>query len=102
MSKYVRVRAVTRSRMISQYIQFCQEQECDPLSHSTLFKILQVGEASQRNSLQGLDNTAADCSPGFHIVELTVDDLEKGGLSGERCKEVKEKFKDAKRYLKTG
>ena len=31
-----------------------------------------------------------------------VDDLEKGGLARQWCTEVKERLKDAKRYLKTG
>ena len=56
------VRTVTRSTMISQYIQFCQEEKFEPLSRTTLFKILEVRRASQRKSLQGLDNTAADGS----------------------------------------
>lgn len=88
--------------MICQYIQFCREEKCEPLSRSTLFKILDVREASQRKSLQGLDNTAADGSAGFHTVEMIVDDLEKGGLNRQWCTEVKGKLKDAKRYLKTG
>ena len=96
------VRTVTRSTMISQYIQFCQEEECEPLSRSTLFKILEVREASQRKSLQGLDNTAADGSAAFQTVERIVDELEKGGLAKQWCTEVKGKLKDAKRYLKTG
>lgn len=96
------VRTVTRSTMISQYIQFCQEEKCEPLSRSTLFKILEVREASQRKSLQGLDNTAADGSAAFQTVERIVDDLEKGGLARQWCTEVKGKLKDAKRYLKTG
>ena len=96
------VRTVTRSTMISQYIQFCQEEKSEPLSRSTLFKILEVREASQRKSLQGLDNTAADGSAVFQTVEKIVDDLEKGGLARQWCTEVKGKLKDAKRYLKTG
>ena len=96
------VRTVTRSTMISQYLHFCQEEKCESLSGSTLFKILQVREASQRKSMQGLDNTAADGSAGFHTAEMIVDDLEKGGLNREWCAEIKEKLKEAKRYLKTG
>ena len=42
------VRTVTRSTLISQYIQFCQEEKCESLSRSSLFKILEVREASQR------------------------------------------------------
>ena len=32
----------------------------EPLNSSTLFKILEVQEVSQRKSVQGLDNTPAD------------------------------------------
>ena len=95
------VRTVTRSTMISQYMQFCQEQKCEPLSRSTLFGILKVREASQRKSLQDLDNTAADGSAGFQMVEMIVNNLEKGGLERQWCTEVKRKLRDAKRYLKT-
>ena len=95
------VRTVTRSTMISQYIQFCQEEKSEPLSRSLLFKILEVREASQRKSLQGLDNTAADGSADFQTVERIVDDLENGGLARQWRTEVKERLKDAKRYLKT-
>ena len=59
------VRILTRSTMIEQYLEYCKEQCHEPLSMSTLFKILEVREASQRKSLQGLDNTAADGSAGF-------------------------------------
>ena len=55
--------------MISQYMQFCQEEKCEPLSRSTLFRILEVRQASQRKSLQGLDNTAADGSAGFRWLK---------------------------------
>ncbi|CAH3132859.1 unnamed protein product [Pocillopora meandrina] len=46
------VRTVTRSTMISQYIQFCEEEKFEPLSRTTLFKILEVRQASQRKSLK--------------------------------------------------
>ena len=75
------MRTVKRSAMISQYIQFCQEEKFEPLSRTTLFKILEAGQASQRKSFQGLDNTAADGSAGFQKIEIIVDDLEKGGMN---------------------
>ena len=31
------VRTVTRSTMINQYMQLCQEEKCEPLSRTTLF-----------------------------------------------------------------
>ena len=63
------VRTVTRSTMTSQYVQFCKEEKCEPLSRSTLFGILEVRKASQRKSLQGLHNTAADGSAGFRWLK---------------------------------
>ena len=46
------VRIVTRSTMIEQYVEYCKEQCYEPLSRSTMFKILEVRAASQRKSLQ--------------------------------------------------
>ena len=62
------VRTVTRSTMIEQYLEYCKEQCHKPVSRSTLFKILEVQEASQCKSLQGLDNTAADGAAGFQTL----------------------------------
>ena len=42
------VRTVTRSTMVKQYQSFCEEESFNPWSRSTLFKILDVREASQR------------------------------------------------------
>ncbi|CAH3171677.1 unnamed protein product, partial [Porites lobata] len=74
------VRILTRSTMIEQYLEYCKEQCHEPLSRSSLFKILEVREASQRKSLQGLDNTAADGAAGFQTIETLVETLEKGGM----------------------
>ena len=82
------VRTVTRSTMINQYMQLCQEEKCETLSRSTLFKILDVWEASQRKSLQCLDNTAADGSAAFQTVEMIID----GGLEKKWCTEAKRKL----------
>ena len=86
------VRTVTRSTMINQYMQLCQEEKCEPLSRTTLFKVLDVREASQRKSLQGLDNTVAGGSAAFQTVKMISDSLEKAGLEKKWC---------TKRYLKT-
>ena len=45
------VRTVTRSTMVTQYLEFCREDGFDPLSRATLFRILEIRVASQRNSL---------------------------------------------------
>ena len=41
------IRKVTRSTMVKQYLQFCEEEQFEPLSRSTLFRILEVRKASQ-------------------------------------------------------
>jgi hypothetical protein len=95
------VRTVTRATMINQYVEYCKEQEYEPLSRSTMFKILEVREASQRKSLQGLDNTAADGAAGFQTLETILESLEKGGMNKDWCSNTSRRLRDAKRYLKT-
>ena len=95
------IRIVARSTMIEQYLKHCSEDHFEPLSRSTLFRILQVREASQRKSLQGLDNIAAGGAEAFESVRKIVDDLKNCGASGTWCDEVQNKFKSGKRYLKT-
>ena len=87
--------------MVSQYFEYCKEQEYNPLSRRTLFKILEVRHASQRTSLQGLDNTAADGASAFHTLETIADVLEKGGMDKEWCLKIRRHLRDSKRYLKT-
>ena len=48
------IRKVTRSTMVRQYLQFCEEEQFEPLSGATLFRLLEVREASQQKSLSGL------------------------------------------------
>ena len=75
------VRTVTKSTLISEYQKHCRETEFSPLSRATLFRILEVKQASQRKSLHGLDNTAADGSSAFNsITNLLV-----GRLVTPRC-----------------
>ena len=87
--------------MIEQYLEYCKEQCFEPLSRSTLFKILEVRKASQRQRLQGLDNTAADGAGAFETLARVVEALEKGGIKKEWCQNVCQNLRDAKRYLKT-
>ena len=87
------IRIVARSTMIEQYLKHCSEDHFEPLSRSTLFRVLQVREASQRKSLQGLDNIAAGGAEAFESVRKIVDDLKNCGASGTWCDEVQNKLK---------
>ena len=93
------VRTVGRSIMVEQYHQHCREGE--PLSKSTLYRILEVRGASQRKSLQGLDNTAGSGAETFDTLTKVVGDLEQCGARQEWCQETRKDLKAGKRYLKT-
>ena len=95
------VRTVTRTTMINQYLQYCDEERFSPLSNQTLYKILEVREASQRRSLQGLDNIATDGAAGFETLEKIVDELKSLGADSKWCVQSKTALKVCKRYLKT-
>ena len=77
------VHTITRTTMINQYIQFCDEERFSPLSTQTLYKILEVREVSQRRSLQGLDNIATDGAAGFETLEKIVDELKSSGAESK-------------------
>ena len=83
------VRTLTRTTMINQYLQYCDEEMFSPLSTRTLYKILEVREASQRRSLQGLDNITTDGAAGFETLEKIVDELKSLGAKSEWCVQSK-------------
>ena len=61
------VRTVARCTIIKQYLDHYQQTGFQSISRSTMWRLLEVQEASQRKSLRGLDNTAADGTDGFKI-----------------------------------
>ena len=93
------VRIVTRSTMVALYLKYCQEENFTPLSRATMFRILDVREASQRTSLRGLDNTAADGAAGFNTLKTMVSHLER--LGGDRvwAEDTLKRLKAGKLYL---
>lgn len=95
------VRVVARSTIIHQYLDFCKETEFEPMSQSTMWRVLEVQEATQRKSLQGLDNTAADGADGFEELMKIVDELEKVGANVDWCSQARSKLSAGKLYLKT-
>ena len=66
--------------MISQNMVYCKEENVDPLSRSTLYRILEVREASEKISLAGLDNTVADGLTAFQTMQSIVEKLVKLGV----------------------
>ena len=95
------VRTVGRSTMIELYFKQCTEEGFNPLGRSSLYRILKVCEASQRKSLQGLDNIAASGADGFDALQKVVDILEGCGANPKWCDNARKGLKSGKRYLKT-
>ena len=96
------IRTVTRSTMIAQYLVFCEDDGFQPLSRATMYRVLKVREASQRKSLQGLDNVSADGAESFQRIIRIVEELEEEyGVSKDWCSDVRNRLKKAKCYLKT-
>ena len=53
--------------IIAYYLKFCQDNNYESLSESSLYRILKELKPSKRKSLAGLDNTTADGLNGFSI-----------------------------------
>ena len=75
------VRTVTRSTMVSKYMHHCKDENFEPLSRATPYRIREVREASQRKSRQGLDNVVSDGTFAFDTIEETVLELQKSGVN---------------------
>ena len=95
------MRNVTRSTLISQYMQYCEEQKVSLLSRATLFRILKIREASERKSLHGIDNIAADGSLGFEKLKQIVFEMEDLGMGKEWAEITMQKLNSAKVYIKS-
>ena len=71
----------------------CQQVSYEPLSDSSLWKILHAIKPSQKKSLAGLDDVTAAGMNGFNVLETFVKQM--------KMKETEESLERGKRYLKT-
>ena len=95
------IRTVTKSTLISEYHKHYKENQFEPLSNSTLFRILDARAASQRKSLSGLDNIATDGATAFDLVEKIVDEVEKVTMASQWTPTARRNLREGKNYLKT-
>lgn len=95
------VRTVARCTIINQYLEYCAETSFQPFSRSSMWRVLEVQEASQRKSLRGLDNTAAEGGDAFDTLHKIVDELEEIGAKKGWSKETQKNLRQGKLYLKT-
>ena len=95
------IRSSIPEHIVQQYQSYCHEVNFDPMSRSTLCRVLNVCSASARKSLHGLDYFSADGAKAFDDIQAIIEklgDAHGKGLSWE--KELINKLKLAKRYLK--
>ena len=91
------IRTVIPSRIIRQYLDYFKQQEFEPASQSSLYRMIEVCSASMQKSLQGLDNTTAEGTNAFDHVFSMLEGLADQGISVTAPHKL---LKDGKRYLK--
>ena len=69
------IRTLVPEQVAQQYQSYCQETGFDPMSHSSLCRILNVCSASIRKSLQGLNYFTADGAKAFDDVQEVIEKL---------------------------
>ena len=72
------IRTMVSSRLIRQYISFCQETGFEPASERTLYRIIDICSASKQKSMQGLDYFSTEEAQAFETLQIVVNTLEKG------------------------
>ena len=93
------VRTVAKCTISNQYMDHCKETGFQPISKYTMWRVLQVQEATQRKPLRGLDNTAAEGVDGFKDFLQIIDELERVGAGKDWCKDVRKRLRESKLYF---
>lgn len=73
----------------------------EPLSWATLFRVLEVREASEGRSLQGIDNIAAEGSNAFEKLSKIVIEMEILGVTKPWIENSLKKLNNAVLYFRT-
>ena len=77
------IRTLIPSRIIQQYRSYCTQQEFEPASERSMYRMLQVCSASMQKSLQGLGNVTADGTEAFDSLVSIVETLSKNRVEGQ-------------------
>ena len=73
------VRILIPSRIIQQYICYCKQEQFQPASERSLYRILDVCSASVQKSLQGLDNVTAEGTEAIDNLTKMIETLVENG-----------------------
>lgn len=95
------VRTLIPTRIIQQYLAYCQQQDFQPASERSLYRILDACSASMQKSLQGLDNVTAEGTHAIDTLIEVIQALPESEVGHSWRKETERQIKEAKRYLKT-
>lgn len=95
------IRMMIKQRTITQYLQYCKENNFTPFSSSTMYRILTSCSASVRKSLQGLDYISAEGGTAFDDLVRIADQLIDHGLDPRIGAIYQKSLKEGKQYLKT-
>ena len=95
------IRTLIPSRITSQYTSYCKQQEFDPTSERSLFRILEICSASMQKSLHRLDNVTAEGTEAFDSVLTIMETLMENGVDKQWVRATQQAIKEGKRYLKT-
>ncbi|XP_015755039.1 PREDICTED: uncharacterized protein LOC107334603 [Acropora digitifera] len=95
------VRTLIPSRIIQQYICYCKQEQFQPASETSLYRILDVCSASMQKSLQGLDNVTAEGTEAIDNLTKMIETLVENGAEEGWGKTTECKVKEVKRYFKT-
>lgn len=95
------VRTMIPSRIIDQYLTYCDQQNFDAAGKRSLFRMIEVCAASLQKSLAGLDNTTAEGTDAIDNMKSMVDDLGSHGADVTWVTNTQTTIKQGKRYLKT-
>ena len=95
------VRTLTPSRIIEQYTSYYREQQFEPASTRSPFRMLENCSASMQRSLHGLDNITAEGTEAFDNQRAIIYTLGEYGAEGHWAETMRRDLKEAKRYLKT-
>ena len=95
------VRTLIPSRIIEQYTAYCKQQEFEPASERSLYRMLDVCSASMQKSLQGLDNITAEGTQSIDTLAKIVETLVENAADETWGKRIQHKIKEVKRYFKT-
>ena len=85
------VRTLIPSRIIEQYVQYCKQEQFEPTSERSLYRILEVCSASMQKSLAGLDNVTAEGTEAIDNLIKIIETLVENGADkawGQRSKKV--------------